>query len=251
MKRILLEIQFDGTNYHGYQLQDNVISVQQELEEKLSILFQEKVVITGASRTDTGVHIKQTYAHFDTEKEIPKDALRRLNFMLPGDIALNKLVEVGPKFHSRFDAIQRQYIYHIHYKKDPFLINKSLHFPYQPLNLEKMNEAADFIKTQTDFKTFCKRNSHNKTTLCRIDKAEWRSTGPDAICFEVYANRFLRGMVRGLVGTMMKVGKGKLTLDAFKAIVTNGDNRVAYFAVPGCGLYLTAVVYPEGLIPQD
>lgn len=227
-------------------MQDGVITVQEVVEKNLSILFREKIVIIGASRTDAGVHILQTFAHFESNQPEPKDVLRRLNFMLPNDIAIKQFGVAPPKFHSRFDAVQRQYQYFIHYQKDPFLDNRSYFFPYRHLKLELMNEAAAFLKTQTDFKTFCKRNSNNATTLCRIDLAVWKEVNKDSIMFEVRANRFLRGMVRGLVGTMMKVGMGKMSIEQFKAIVLSGDNRQANFAVPGNGLYLTAVVYPPG-----
>jgi tRNA pseudouridine38-40 synthase len=251
LKKYFIEFQFDGTNYHGYQQQDNVISIQEVLEAKLSILLQEKTTLIGASRTDTGVHIMQSFAHFETDKKVPIELMKRLNFMLPPDIAIKQFGEAPANFHSRFDAYQRQYIYHIHYQKNPFLINKSYYFPYQELDIQLMNAACDYIKTQRDFKSFCKRNSNNKTTLCHIKLAEWRSTGPSSICFEVHADRFLRGMVRGLVGTMMKVGMRKLALADFIKLMESGDNRTANFAVPGCGLYLTAVKYPEGRLPLE
>lgn len=241
---------FDGTAFHGYQTQDNELNLrtaQQELEEKLSILFREKIVITGASRTDTGVHIVESFAHFKTEQPLPEHAVRRINFMLPSDIGVSRLGLAPEGFHSRFDAIQRHYIYHIHYDKDPFLHNRSLHFPYRHLDLDKMNEAAAYLKEQTDFATFCKRNSDNKTTRCRIDYIHWSQPTTNRIQFEVHADRFLRGMIRGLVGTMIKVGNGKTSFAQFKEIVASHDNKNADFSVPGCGLYLTRVIYPEAL----
>ncbi|MCX8478746.1 MAG: tRNA pseudouridine(38-40) synthase TruA [Chitinophagales bacterium] len=246
-----LRFGFVGTGFHGYQTQDNGLRTsQQEIEEKLSVLFREKITITGASRTDTGVHILESFAHFRTEQELPPNAVRRMNFMLPDDIQISHLNLAPEGFHSRFDAIQRQYIYYIHYHKDPFLLDRSLHFPYRHLDLDKMNEAATHLKEQTDFATFCKRNSDNKTTRCRIDYIQWTKIDENRIQFEVHADRFLRGMVRGLVGTMMKVGNGKTSFERFKEIVASHDNINADFSVPGCGLFLTRVKYPDDLEAQ-
>lgn len=248
-QRYLIEISFDGTHYHGYQTQPNVISIQEVIEEKMSILFQEKISITGASRTDAGVHIAQTFAHFDVDKPLPKLFLRRVNFMLPDDICIKNIYIVPNTTHSRFDAIQRSYQYFLHYKKNPFLINKSYYFPYLPLDIQLLNEAAAFVQTQNDFASFCKRNSQVKTTICRIDNAHWEfDESRQQLVFSISADRYLRGMVRGLVGTMIKVGNQHMALDTFKSIFTDNLKNKVDFAAPGCGLYLTEVKYPEHLL---
>jgi tRNA pseudouridine38-40 synthase len=252
LNRYFIEISFDGTLYHGYQFQPGVSSAQEELEKALSTLFQEKINIIGASRTDTGVHIKQTYAHFETDKVVPHLFERRINFMLPTDICIKKLHPVNGKAHARFDAIQRSYEYLINYTKNPFLINRSYYFPYQPLNIELLNEACRFLQTQSDFEPYCKRNSNNKTTLCRIDEIGWNyDQNENILKFNIKADRFLRGMIRGLVGTMIKVGNGKYSMDYFKEISIKKIKSRVDFSAPGCGLYLTTVKYPDNYFEHE
>ncbi len=246
MKRYCIEIAFDGTNYHGWQNQPNDISVQEVLEKNMSILFQHKIILVGASRTDAGVHIKQTYAHFDTENELPKQLLRRLNFMLPHDIAVNSIRQVHETFHTRFDAIQRTYHYYISYKKNPFNLNKEYLYPYEKVNIEAMNTACEFLKSNYNFEAFCKRNADNKTTHCRIDFMQWTMPNEHELVFCVKADRFLRGMVKGLVGTMLKVGRGIYSIDDLKQLMATQNKSMVSFAVPGSALYLTEVRYtPE------
>ncbi|MFM2224562.1 MAG: hypothetical protein RJA07_764 [Bacteroidota bacterium] len=244
--RYVIEIAFDGTNYHGWQNQPNAISVQELLEKNVSTLYQQKMILVGASRTDSGVHIKQTYAHFDSEVELPKDFIRRLNFMLPPDIAVKNLRQVPDNFHTRFDAIQREYQYLIHYEKNPYLYNRSYYFHYGRLNLEVMNECAKSLTSYHDYEAFCKRKADNKTTFCRIDFAEWTMPDKDSILFTIKADRYLRGMIKGLVGTMIKAGRGIYSVDEFKEVVATKNKPKVSFAVPGCALYLTEVRYPEG-----
>jgi tRNA pseudouridine38-40 synthase len=240
--RYVIEIAFDGTNYHGWQNQPNAISVQELIEKNMSILFQSKINVVGASRTDAGVHIKQTYAHFDAD-ELPKDFFRRLNFMLPPDIAIKSMRIVHDNFHTRFYAIQREYQYFIHYQKNPYLYNRSYYFHYNRLDLDRMNECASILKDYYDYDAFCKRNADNKTTHCRIDFADWKYTDADSIVFTVKADRFLRGMVKGLVGTMIMAGRGIYTVDDFKNIINAKLKNKVSFAVPGSALYLTEVLY--------
>jgi tRNA pseudouridine38-40 synthase len=243
LKRYCIEIAFDGTNYHGWQNQPNDISVQEVLEKNMSLLFQHKIILVGASRTDAGVHIQQTYAHFDTEKELPTQMMRRLNFMLPPDIAVKNLRPVSPTFHTRFDAIQRTYHYYICYQKNPFNTNRVYLYPYDKLNVEAMNEACAFLKTCYNFEAFCKRNADNKTTHCRIDFMQWTLQNDNELVFCVKADRYLRGMVKGLVGTMIKVGRGIYSLKDLEKLMASQDKSMVSFAVPGRALYLTEVLY--------
>ena len=245
MNRYCIEIAFDGTNYHGWQNQPNAISVQEVLEKNISILCQEKMILVGASRTDAGVHIKQTYAHFDYDKELPSYFMRRLNFMLPADIAVNSIRKVSDVFHTRFDAIQRTYHYYINYKKNPFNINKAYLYPYERVNIDAMNEACAYLQTQKDFEAFCKRQSDNRTTYCRIDFMQWTLENENELVFCVKADRYLRGMVKGLVGTMLKVGRGIYNIDDLKKIMLTQDKSMVSFAVPGSALYLTEVRYAQ------
>ncbi|MEN9522505.1 MAG: tRNA pseudouridine synthase [Bacteroidota bacterium] len=243
--RYVFEIAFDGTNYHGWQNQPNAISVQEILEKNISILYQQKIILVGASRTDAGVHIKQTYAHFDCELDVPKHFIRRLNFMLPADIAVKNLRQVPDSFHTRFDAIQREYQYLIHYEKNPYLFNRSYYFHYGRLDLDVMNACAKSLTSYYDYEAFCKRNSDNKTTHCRIDFAEWTMPDKDSILFTIKADRYLRGMIKGLVGTMIKAGRGIYTVEEFKEVVATKNKPKVNFAVPGSALYLTEVRFPE------
>lgn len=244
--RFCIEIAFDGTNYHGWQNQpDGMITVQQMIEEKVAILLQKKINIVGASRTDAGVHIKQTYAHFDSETNLPAYFLRRLNFMLPPDIAIKNVRQVGATFHTRFDAIQREYQYFICYQKDPFAFQKKYHYPYQKLDVALMNKACAFIKTQHDFDAFCKRHAENKTTFCRIDLMQWNLIDENNLVFTVKADRYLRGMVKGLVGTMILVGRGIYAIEKLEEIFATQNKQLVNFAVPGSALYLTEVCYDK------
>jgi len=245
LNRFCIEIGFDGTNYHGWQNQPDGITVQEVLEKNISILFQKKTNIVGASRTDAGVHIMQTYAHFDAERDLPKDFIRRLNFMIPHDIVVRNVRQVDDTFHTRFDAVQRMYHYRINYNKNPFAVNKSYYYPYPKLNVEAMNQACAFIKQHYDFAAFCKRNADNKTTHCRIDWMEWQVPNADELVFVVKADRYLRGMVKGLVGTMIKIGRGIYTQKDLEEIMLRKNKSVVNFAVPGNGLYLMEVLYPS------
>lgn len=241
--RYLVDISYKGTEYAGFQLQNNAISIQQKINEALSTILREDILTTSASRTDTGVHAKQNFVHFDFNKHLPKEFLKRLNIFLPKDISINAIYEVPDDFHARFDGRERSYEYIISFKKDPFLIENSWYIPF-PLDIKKMNDCAALLKKYTDFSAFTKTHTQVKTNDCTIKKAKWTfDKKNDQLLFEVTANRFLRGMVRALVGTMVQVGKGKISVADFKKIIESKNARLADFSPPPQGLYLAAIKY--------
>jgi tRNA pseudouridine38-40 synthase len=246
--RYFIELSYNGAAYHGWQIQDNTFAtIQQTINEMLSRLLNEPVFITGCGRTDTGVHAKQYYAHFDTTnanlKEEEKKWLFKFNNALPVDIAIYKIIVVKEKANARFDAISRTYQYFINNKKNPFLINRS-YFLFFDLDVNKMNNAAKILFEYTDFSSFAKTNTQNYTNDCKIYKAEWKVDN-DLLIFTISADRFLRNMVRAIVGTLLSVGKGKLTLEEFKKIIDSKNRSSAGLSVPADGLYLTEVIYPD------
>lgn len=244
MSRYFIALQYDGTNYHGWQIQQNANSVQAELNKALSTFLQEEINVTGAGRTDTGVHAKQMYAHFDLEKEIDCDDLKfKLNNLLPFDIACNKVHNVHNEAHTRFDATSRTYEYWLTQHKNPFLINKAWFYPQQ-LDLDLMNKAAEELKNHTDFSCFSKSHTDTYTNDCDITYAKWEIRG-DIIVFTVSANRFLRNMVRAIVGTLIEIGKEKINLEQFKEVILSKNRSNAGTSVPAHGLYLTKVEYPK------
>ncbi|MDF2193741.1 tRNA pseudouridine(38-40) synthase TruA [Paraflavitalea sp. CAU 1676] len=245
MNRYFLEVSYKGTHYAGFQIQDNALTIQQEVEKVLATYCRQHIVLTGSSRTDTGVHALQNYFHFDIDKELPQKVVYNLNAMLPADIAINALTAVEPQAHSRFDAIAREYEYFIYQHKAPFLADRAYYFPYT-LNLPAMQEAAQMILTYIDFTSFSKRNSQVRTKNCTIQYSEWVEREGGLTVYRVKGNRFLRGMVRGLVGTMLQVGRGKLSLEGFRAVIEAKDCTEADFSVPGHGLFLCKVQYPDG-----
>lgn len=241
--RYFLEIAYQGTNYHGWQVQHNAQSVQSVIQEKLCLLLGTSIEITGSGRTDTGVHAEQQFAHFDSE--IPLIASRfcyRLNAMLPKDISILNLYEVNAEAHARFDAIQRTYQYRIVTRKNPFLFRLS-YFSNQRYYLDRMNQAAEILKKYEDFQTFSKVRTDVKHFKCQISEAIWKDEG-DLLIFEISANRFLRGMVRAIVGTLLEVGVNKMSLHDFETVIQSKDRNKAGRAVPAEGLFLTKVQYP-------
>jgi tRNA pseudouridine38-40 synthase len=211
----------------------------------LAIYFRHPVSLTGSSRTDSGVHARQNYFHFDIATTVPQKVVYNLNAMLPADIAVNRLVLVKEGAHCRFDAIAREYEYFIYKTKAPFLNDRAYFFPYT-LDLPAMQQAAGTIMEYTDFTSFSKRNSQVKTHNCTILHSEWVEREDGLTVYRVKANRFLRGMVRGLVGTMLQVGRGKISLDGFRRVIEVRDCSEADFSVPGHGLFLMNVEYPQG-----
>jgi tRNA pseudouridine38-40 synthase len=243
MNRYFAEICYKGTRYAGSQVQANAVSVQYELEKALEIYFRHPVPLTGSSRTDTGVHARQNFYHFDLEKPLNPKAVYNLNAILPPDIMIRRFIPVPPTAHCRFDAIAREYEYCIYQFKDPFLDDRAYYFPYT-IDLAALQAAAAIVGEYTDFTSFAKRNSQVHTFTCHIHHSEWKGVDGGAI-YRVKANRFLRGMVRGLVGTMLQVGRGKIDVKELRNIIEAKDCRRADFSVPGHGLFLQKVEYPE------
>jgi tRNA pseudouridine38-40 synthase len=243
MSRYFLEIAYKGTNYSGFQIQQNANSIQSEIEKVFQTIQKEPIALTGSSRTDAGVHALQNFFHFDLNGELDPHLVYKMNAILPEDIVVYKLIPVKPEAHCRFDAISREYKYFIYRHKDPFLKDRAFYFPYN-LNLDLIQEAAEIIKSYTDFTSFSKRNTQVKTFTCSIIESKWKKE-KDCLVFSVQANRFLRGMVRALVATILKVGRERITITQFKNIIEEKDCTKASFAVPAHGLFLMKVNYPE------
>lgn len=245
MKRFFVYFGYDGTAYHGWQIQPNGNSVQAELQRCLSTLLREEITVTGAGRTDAGVHARKMTAHFDTEQTIDcKQLAYKLNRILPNDIAVTEVKEVASDLHARFSAIARTYHYYIHTQKDPFLRNSSCELHYA-LDFDKMNEAAAKLLTYTDFGAFCKSHADVKTTLCQVSAARWVQQSPNSWYFEITANRFLRNMVRAVVGTLIDVGRGRLSIDDFCRIIEGKKRTDAGESMPAHALFLEDVSYPQ------
>lgn len=242
MPRYFLEVAYKGTNYSGFQIQQNANSVQEEVERAFQVLQKQKISLTGSSRTDAGVHALQNFFHFDLENDIDPHFEYKMNSILPGDIAVSKLIPVKIDSHCRFDAISREYKYFIYRHKDPFLKDRAFYFPYK-LDIGSMVQAAEIIKCYDDFTSFSKRNTQVKHFICKVEDSSWEWEDR-CLVFRVRANRFLRGMVRALVATMLKIGRDKMTLDEFKNVIEEKNCMRASFAVPAHGLFLVAVNYP-------
>lgn len=243
MKRYFIWFSYDGTQYHGWQIQPNGVTVQSELQRSLSLLLRQEVSVTGAGRTDTGVHARHMAAHFDTNVAFDAELLtKKLNGLLHQDIAIERIEEVKSDKHARFSAIARTYYYYIHTSKNPFLRHYSLEMHYV-LDFALMNEAGRILLEYEDFGAFCKTGSDVKTTLCKVTHAQWHQTAPDAWYFEITANRFLRNMVRAVVGTLIEVGRGRMTLDEFRRVVEGGQRTLAGESMPAKALFLENVEY--------
>ena len=243
--RYFITLSYDGTRYHGWQVQPNGPSVQEKLQWALStILRQEDILVTGAGRTDAGVHARMMVAHFDVETmnfEL-QDLTYKLNRLLPQDIAIQKIEPVSDEMHARFSATSRTYHYYIHTVKDPFLRAYSCELHY-PLDFQRMNEAAAILMTYDDFGAFCKAHADVKTTLCHITVAQWHQTSTTSWYFEITANRFLRNMVRAVVGTLIDVGRGRLSLDDFRKVIEGKRRTEAGESMPANALFLEEVKY--------
>lgn len=240
--RYFIEFSYDGSDFSGYQIQPNARSVQAVLEEKLSILANEKMEIVGSSRTDAGVHAKKQIAHFDWANPIPEDWIYRLNKMLPSSLAVLSISQVEDETHARFDAKSRKYEYHIIQRKNPFLHSYAYLFGIK-LDLDKMNEAAKLLLNHQDFECFSKVHTDVFTFNCSISQAYWEEISPGHLVFTIESNRFLRGMVRAIVGTLLEIGEGKMDLPEFKAVLESKDRSKAGRAVPAEGLFLVEVNY--------
>ena len=244
MSRYFVTLSYDGTRYHGWQIQPNGVSVQERLQEALSTLLREPIAVTGAGRTDAGVHARMMVAHFDWKGDAidGQQLAYKLNRLLPYDIAISKVEMVSEDMHARFSATSRMYRYYIHTTKDPFQRAYSCEIHY-PLDFAKMNDAAQILMTYEDFGAFCKSGADVKTTLCQVTKAEWVQTSPTTWYFEIRANRFLRNMVRAVVGTLIEVGRGRLSLDDFKKVIEGKQRSDAGESMPGNALFLEDIVY--------
>ena len=234
---------YDGTHYHGWQIQPNGVTVQSELERCLSLLMREKVSVTGAGRTDAGVHARRMAAHFDTVQELDGALLvKKLNGLLHEDIAVYSIEQVADDLHARFSATSRTYHYYIHTHKSPFLNQYSLEIHYQ-LDYALMNEAGRVLTEYEDFGAFCKAGSDVKTTLCKVTQAQWIQTSPTEWYFEITANRFLRNMVRAVVGTLVEVGRRRMSLEEFRQVIEGKKRTQAGESMPAKGLFLEDIKY--------
>lgn len=245
--RYFLKISYRGTNYHGWQKQHNALGIQTVVENALRKVLRHEAELFGSGRTDTGVHALQQYAHFDTDTALsPGDCRHRLNAVLPQDIAILEVLPVRDQAHARFDALRRSYEYHIHQFKNPFLTDQS-YFLRIPLNLVRMNEAAALLADfrERDYACFSKSGGGQQHTLCQVHVAQWYVHSPQRLVFNISANRFLRNMVRAIVGTLIEVGTGRISLQHFRDILESQDRRQAGRSVPAQGLYLSGVAYPS------
>lgn len=248
--RYFIELSYDGAAYCGWQRQRDVATVQQTLETALTTLLRCDTETVGAGRTDTGVNASYYVAHFDGMEEIYCPHLTaKLNRMLPPDIAITSIHPVADEAHARFDAVEREYTYYITRSKDPFRRFSSWHYGVD-LDVEAMNRAAAFLMTVEDFTTFAKLNSNNKTNICHIMRAEWQQEG-DLLTFTIRADRFLRNMVRAIVGTLVDVGRGRYTVARFEDIVRSRDLSRSSAGAPAQGLFLSDVRYPENIFVRS
>ena len=246
MPRYFLKLSYKGTAYNGFQIQQNAITIQSEVEKALEIFYKEKINLTGSSRTDAGVHALENYFHFDTSIHIDSKHIYNLNAILADDIVLLDVYQVKDDAHCRFDADYRAYQYFIYQQKNPFLKDKAYFFPYT-LNIELMQEAASILMHYQDFTTFSKKHTQVNNFNCSIIKSHWIQE-KNCWVYHVQSNRFLRGMVRALVATMLKVGREQLSLAEFKQLIEQKNSAAAFFDAPAHGLFLVKVAYPSTII---
>jgi tRNA pseudouridine38-40 synthase len=246
VQRYFLQISYKGTRYHGWQVQANAQSVQSVLDEALEKLLRSSIPTVGCGRTDTGVHAKDFYVHFDSDNSVllsDPDFIYHLNCVLPNDIAGHRLFKTIPGAHARFDALSRTYRYHISFVKNPFLNDRAM-VVRRNLDMEKMSQACKILFEYSDFGCFSKNLTQVKTNICKIMEAGWTESGDD-LYFQIKADRFLRNMVRAIVGTMVDIGKGKIALDDLRRIIAEKNRSGAGASVPAGGLYLIHVDYPS------
>ena len=244
--RYFIQLSYNGSSYHGWQIQPNAVTVQETIQDALSKLLNTNISITGAGRTDTGVHAFQMFAHFDVDETLDTENLTfKLNSFLPKDIAIQSIFQVNADAHTRFHAIKRSYDYKISLKKNVFLFDYT-HYVHQKLDVEKMNEAANILLEYTNFQCFSKSNTDVKTYNCKIEQAQWKQEG-NLLIFTISADRFLRNMVRAIVGTLLNIGLSKIAVSDMHKILASKDRSEAGFSVPSKGLYLTEVLYPDNI----
>ena len=243
--RYFIELSYNGKNYHGWQFQPNAISVQETLSNALSIILRTKVDVVGAGRTDAGVHASQMFAHFDINFEIDNEEIKlKMNAFLPVDIVIRAIFLVKDDAHARFDAISRSYAYKIWLGRNPFALETTWQLYQQKLDIDKMNEAATVLLEYTNFKCFSKSKTDVKTYNCNITKAKW-VLNDNELNFYISADRFLRNMVRAIVGTLVEIGLGKKNIEDLRSIIISKDRCKAGFSVPAQGLFLTKVAYKD------
>jgi len=249
--RYFLELSYNGKNYHGWQIQPSDISVQEVVQQSLSTILRVPVEIMAAGRTDAGVHATQIFAHMDIDKELNEsDLVYKLNSLFPDAIAVKKIRRVKEDAHARFNATFRSYEYHISLEKNPFTMGLSWQVTNQDFDIIKMNEAAALLLNYENFKCFSRSKTDVKTYNCDITNAVWKEVG-NGLVFYISADRFLRNMVRAIVGTLIEIGKGKMTIDQFKNVIESMDRRNAGASVPACGLFLTQVGYPLSIYDYE
>ncbi len=245
--RYLVKLAFDGAPFHGWQVQSNAVSVQEVITNALKVrLRKEMISLVGCGRTDTGVHAREFYAHFDLDEKLPADKLDelsyRLNKQLPNQIVIFSIKQVAPDFHARFSAVSRTYRYYLHNRKDPFLDNYSWCL-LNDLDLPEMNRAASMLLEYEDFTSFARLHSQTETNICHIEEAKWEQDGHRFI-FTITADRFLRNMVRAVVGTLVEVGRGKRNAGDFRRVIEKKDRSEAGKSAPARGLFLEQILYP-------
>ncbi|MFK8060423.1 MAG: tRNA pseudouridine(38-40) synthase TruA [Polaribacter sp.] len=240
--RYFIELSYNGKKYHGWQIQPDVISVQEKLNFAVSTILQEKIEVVGAGRTDTGVHASQMFAHFNVDNKLKGDIPHKLNSILPEDIVVYKVFLVDDEKHARFNALSRSYEYKIWQGRNPFLLDFSWQIHSQNLNINLMNEAAKLLLEYTDFQTFSKVKTDVYTYNCDITEAIWKQKGKE-LTFHISANRFLRNMVRAIVGTLVDVGLEKISIEDFRKIIESKNRSNAGLSVPAKGLFLTNIKY--------
>jgi tRNA pseudouridine38-40 synthase len=241
--RFFIEFSYSGTNYHGWQRQPSQTSIQERFEDCISKILSSNISLTAAGRTDTGVHAKKMFAHFDYDKEFDfLKTIHQLNSFLPNDISVRNIFRVNDDDHARFSATSRTYRYVLINKKDPFM-QKRAYYLINKLDIKKMNEACKYLLCNDDFKSFSKSKTDVKTYICDIQEAYWTQVDDDTFIFKIKANRFLRNMVRAIVGTLIEVGQNIITIDQFKDIILSKNRGRAGYSVPAHGLYLSEVEY--------
>lgn len=244
--RYFIYFSYDGAAYHGWQIQPNANSVQEELNNALSTLLRTKIDTVGAGRTDSGVNAREMVAHFDAEEVDTKWLTEKLNRILPPDIAVYNIRRVHPEAHARFNATSRTYHYYVYSQKNPFQRHYATRLYFTP-DYTLMNEAAQWLLKTEDFTSFSKLHTDTKTNICRVEKAEWKNIDGDLWCFEIKADRFLRNMVRAVVGTLLEVGRQKMSIEEFRDVIALKNRCAAGDSVPGNALHLVDVEYPAEL----
>ncbi len=249
--RYFIKLTYKGTNYHGWQVQPNAITVQEVIEKAFSTIFRTRIEVIGAGRTDSGVHAEELFAHVNFEDEINiEETIYKVNALLPNDIVVDKILPTASNAHARFDATSRNYEYRIFLGREPFLTETTWQLNNRKLNIVKMNEAANILLSYNNFKCFSRSNSDVTTYNCVVTSAEWLQY-KQLLIFHISANRFLRNMVRAIVGTLLEVGTGKTSIEKFKQIIESKDRHNAGPSAPPQGLFLTKVTYPNTIFINE